>query len=291
MAYDAGSPVPLTFEVRDSNGNLANATTAVLTVLLPDGTTVTPALSNPTVGNYQIDYQPPVPGPGPYQWHFTTTGLNSAATSGSFDVRDMFPPYMVSLADVKAHLNLTDNVDDDELRPHIEAATRVIENVVGPVVVRSFSETKPPARVLVLNKTPAVALTAVTPVRNNGVPYDITTLDLDPTTGVVRRLDGGWIGIYGGFGGVSSYYGSDYAGDALRVTYTAGRRQVPANMTLAAKLIIADMWETQRGHATGRRPGLGRDPEEAILPEPGLSLKIRRVLEMLEPDRRAALMA
>lgn len=287
--FDLADLVPLTITITDASGNLANASAVTVTVTLPDGSTDTPVVDNPTIGRYQADYQPPMP--GRYLARWVATGSNASGFTDTFDVREAAPPFIVSLADAKVQLNMDSNTDDEELRGVIEAATRVIEGKVGPVVVRPFTETKPPARVIVVNHIPAITLTSITPVRNNSIAYDVSMLDFDPNTGVIRRLDGGWIGIYGSFGGVGSYYGSDYAGDALRVTYTAGRRIIPATMTMAAKLIIADMWETQRGHPAGRRLGLGRDPQEEILNEPGLSLKIRRVLEMLEPDRRAALMA
>jgi hypothetical protein len=47
MPYDIGDSVSLAWDVKDSAGVLANATTVTLTVTLPDGTTATPAVTNP----------------------------------------------------------------------------------------------------------------------------------------------------------------------------------------------------------------------------------------------------
>lgn len=281
MAYDYGAPVPLTFDVRDANGVLANATTATLTVVLPDSTTVNPALTNPSVGRYQVDYQPPQP--GPYQWHFITAGANADAISGSFDVRDPFPPYIVSLADTKQFLNITASADDEEIRGYIESATRVVENIAGPVLPRTYSEVHQSGRIIVLNHAPVISLTSLIPVQTGGITYAVGDLDLDLTTGIVRRIVAlTYIGEISPFA---------YFWGPLRVTYVAGRRVIPANMTLAARIIIGHLWETQRAQV-GRvaRGGRFGTDEISFSPEVGFAVP-RRAIELLDPDRRAPVMA
>lgn len=269
IPYDLADTVPLTIETRDATGNLANATLVTLTVTLPDLTTAVPAVTNPSAGIYQADYTPTMAGRHTARW--VATGVNASGYSDIFDVREATPPYLVSLYDMKQHLNLTTAVDDEELRGFIEAATRVVENVVGPVVVRTVSEVHGPGNLLTLNHPPVLALASIAPVWTGGITYAVGDVDLDATTGIVRRLDG-----------------TPFVGP-LRVTYSAGRRIVPATMTMAAKVIVGHMWETQRGHIQARRPSSRTDD---LTPIPGISFMVpRRVLELLDPDRRMPMMA
>jgi hypothetical protein len=273
--YDLADQVPLTVQITDAAGVPADAGSVVLTITLPDGSTVSPAVSSPSTGKYQVDFVPSMPGRHSVKW--VASGANASAFSDVFDVRAAFPPYIVSLLDTKRHLNLSSSVDDEELRSFIEAATRVVENVVGPVVVRSVSEVHAsPGRLLVLGQTPVLSLTSISPVSVGGVSYSSTDVDVDLATGVVRLLSG-----------------RRFAGP-LRVVYTAGRVSVPASMTLAAKLIIGQMWETQRGHSQGQRRLIGRslDVDEGLSSSSTSSVLIpRRALELLEPDQRMPVMA
>src|SRR5206468_2941706 len=109
--------------------------TVVLTVTLPDGTTVSPAVTNPPAetGRYRCDY--PTVQAGRHLVRWTSTTPTSAYTD-MFDVRPTAPPLIVSLADMKQHLGKSDPGDDEELREFIEAATAVIEEHRGETVVR-----------------------------------------------------------------------------------------------------------------------------------------------------------
>jgi hypothetical protein len=78
-------------------------------------------------------------------------------------------------------------------------------------------------------------------------------------TGIVERKDGRWIC------------------GPLRWTYLAGRSDVPANVDLAARLILQHMWETQRGRQGAERRG-GSD--EVFDPRFGFSIP-RRAQELL----------
>lgn len=267
--YDLADSVPLTINITDDTGNPARATSVSVTVTLPNGTTSAPAVSTPVLGQYQADYFPTMPGRHGVQW--IATGANSSGFSDTFDVRAAVPPYIVSLVDTKQYLNILTTTNDEELRGFIEAATDVVEDVVGPVVVRTITETHPrPGRVLVLQQPPVVSLTSLTSVLTGGWNYDITTVDVDPQSGILRRLDGLPLGPARPF--------------PLRVIYQAGRPVIPASITMATKVIIDHLWETQRGHTQGVRPqpgggkGAGKKPP---VPLPS------RALELLRPYRRS----
>lgn len=266
MPFDLGAVVPLGTEVRDSAGSLANAGAMALTITLPDATLVTSSPVTPTsTGVYAYDYTSAQAGRHTVRW--VATGLNAGAYTDSFDVREAAPPAILSLADAKKHLNKTSTTDDDEIRSWVEAITAGIEGLCGPVTVRTVVERHDVtrARMICLRSIPALALTTVAPILTGGTSYTVGDLDLDTETGIVQREDGGV--LYG----------------PLRVTYTAGRRIVPAAMSSAARIILQHLWRTQQGPG---RPQLGVGDFDVTEPIAGFGYAIpNRALQLLEPYR------
>lgn len=264
MAFDLGDVVPLTVEIRDSAGALANAGAVALTITLPDGTTASPAVSNPSTGRYQVDYTPATAGRYSVRW--VATGANACAHTDAFDVAEATPPLIVSLRDTKTHLNmsLTTTTNDEELRGFVSAATDAVEFLIGPVVVRTYTEViEGPRRVLTLAHTPVVSVTTIAPVVTGGTTYLASDVDVDTNTGVVRLLAGG-----------------TFSGGPWRVTYKAGRTVIQGNIRLATLIIVQHMWRTQRGSQLATR---SRDPDDYTDPIPGLGYSIpNRALELLQ---------
>ncbi|MGW4757756.1 hypothetical protein [Streptomyces chartreusis] len=265
MSYDLGDVVPLGTTVRDANGNLANAGSMALTITQPDGTTVSVSPVVPvSTGTYAYDF--PTIQPGRHVVRWVATGVNAGAYVDVLDVRDAVPTWIISLADAKNHLKLTTTSQDEEVRRWIGATTRCVEWFVGPVAVRTVTETHNVGCVgaLALRKTPALELVTVAAVLDGGTSYDAAALDLDTDTGVVRRKSGGQ--LYG----------------PLRVTYTAGRRIVPENIAGATELILQHLWRTRTGPG---RPQLGTGDFDVTEPIPGLGYAIpNRALQLLDPD-------
>jgi hypothetical protein len=106
--YVLGALVPLTFNVTDADGNPANAGGATLTVVKPDGTTTSPALTNDVVGTYQADYTTTVA--GRHIARLVTTGANSGVVEQVFDAAALSLAY-VTLTEVKAYLGDTSASD------------------------------------------------------------------------------------------------------------------------------------------------------------------------------------
>ena len=181
---------------------------------------------------------------------------------------------LLTLAEAKAQLNLgSSTTDDDELQDYIDSVTSVIEEYCGPVEPRAVTErhnAEGGRRVIVLRTTPALSLTSVTPVVTGGSSYPVDGLDLDPDTGEVRRLDGGW------FRGL------------LLFTVQAGRAgvpPVPPTINLAARMLVQHLWRTQRPSRSGVMAG-GGDDYNAGEPIPGFGYAVpNRVLELLAPYR------
>ncbi|MFG2144129.1 hypothetical protein ACGFRG_08005 [Streptomyces sp. NPDC048696] len=264
MPYDLGATARLTAECRDPGGALATAASATLTITLPDGTTAIPAVAPVGPGTYQADYATTVAGRHMVRWLFTGP---AHAYTDQFDVRPQAPLGLLSLKDARTHLNITGPQHDDELRGWVESVTAAVEWFVGPVVVRTVTETHSAGRMdtLALLQPPVLALTAVDAVVTGRPSYAVVDLDLDAASGVVRRKDGGW--LYG----------------PLRATYSAGRRIVPAAVSSASKIILQHLWRTQQGPG---RPQLGVDDYAVSEPIPGLGYAIpHRALQLLDPYR------
>lgn len=264
MPYDLGATARLTAECRNPAGTLVTATTAVVTVTLPDGTTATPTVTETDVGSYRADYVTTQAGRHTIRWVFTGP---AHAYADIVDVREATLPWVFSLADAKNHINLTTSSQDEEVRRWIGATTRCVEWFVGPVAPRTVTEDHNVRQVeaLALRKIPALSLTTVAAVLDGGTSYEVADLDLDGADGIVRRKDGGC--LYG----------------PLRVTYRAGRLIVTENISSGAELIFQHLWRTRQGPGRSQRGGDDFDVTEPI---PGLGYAIpNRALQLLSPDQ------
>ena len=140
-----------------------------------------------------------------------------------------------SLDDLKAHLNITDSDNDDELLGMLDAAVDVAESIVGPLAGDTVTETHYglSSDVLVLRQVPVAALVSVSGRLWPGAAvtsYLLSDYELDGALGTLRLVSG-----------------YRFAGD-VTVTYTTGR-ETPAAVWLAVLIIAAHLWETQRGAA------------------------------------------
>lgn len=272
MAYDLADVVPLTVSIKDAAGGPADGGAVVLVVEKPDGTTVTPTVAHPGVGQYQVDYAPDMPGRHVAMW--ACTGLNASGFTDVFDVRPAAPPYLVSLADAKAQLNITSTADDEELRKVIEAATAAVERHIDKAIVRrtvveqrnlgnpAISRTPGVLQSFTATKKPVLSLTSV--VSADG----LTSWDVSG----MRGTDSGVIQVLSG----AVVWGP------VRLTYVAGMQVIPAECAESAEIIIQHIWENQRGTAGGPRPG-GMDTSGLGFTSMGYAIP-NAALELLGPS-------
>jgi len=237
MPFDLGDTVPLTIAITDAADAPSNASSVVLTVTLPDGTSATPSPTNPTVGTYQVDYLSTVPGRHVVRWVSTTP--NSAYTD-VFDVRESAVPHVVSLKDMKTHLDIKGTSRDEELRGVIEAVTGMIEEHLGMAVVRStrIEEHTIRGSGLVLNWPPVASLVSLALV-DGTYTWDVNTLHVSPAGVVTSPL------------GVAPY-------GHVSVVYTAGPTVIPAKYREAAEYTVQHLWKSKRPErgAGNRNSGL-----------------------------------
>jgi hypothetical protein len=238
MPYDIGDSVPIAWNVQDAAGAPTNATGVTLTITLPDGSTSSPAVTNPptTIGQYRYTYVPAIE--GIYQWRAVMTGPN-AAYQDTFDVRNAISPALLSLNDARTHLNISSTTFDDELREYLESATEIVESYVGPVIQRTYTRRVNGGRdVIILPHTQVTAVTSITAVWTGMSPVPLSYITIDTVAGDIRRKDGGW-----------------FPPGAYDITYTVGRTAVKANWTLAAKIILKHNWEIKLGNRPSPQGG------------------------------------
>lgn len=264
MPFDIADSVPIAWNVLDASGAPANATTATLTITLPDGTSVNPAVTNPpaATGQYRVTYIPATE--GRYEWRAVTTVPNTAYQD-VFVVRGAVSPSLISLANAKAHLNIPDSntTSDAELREYLEAATEIVESYVGPVVRRTHT-----ARVcghrseIPLPHTRVLGITSVTLV-SDGSTINVADLTINSDAGIISYKNGG-----------TFPYGD------MDVTYEVGRTAVKANWSLAAKIIIKHNWDTQLGNL----PSIQGDNPGYVVSGAGHLVPFRAI-SLLDPDQ------
>lgn len=239
---DLGDALPFSAKLYsappDQGGELVDALTAVLTITLPNGTTLTPSIPDPaSVGVYQYNYSSTMAGRHVGRWLFTFFGGATTAYVETFDVRPADPGYILSLAEAKAALNIpiTHTADDEDIRSLSEAVTRVIEDYRKEAVVRrTVTErlTAQSSRSILLGTAPIISLTSIS---SNGYTYPPTDLEIaDATTGQVNTT------------------GASFTGD-LDAVYVVGQPVIPANYTEAAKIILKHLWQTQQAPGMGSR--------------------------------------
>ena len=253
--YPLGQPIRLSFTVRDTTGTLVNpgAATLVVKIAAADGTSTTtgtyPSLASDGAGLLHQDI--PVTdlvAAGHYQYALTTTGTGAGVSFGEFDVFDPFETSVLSLQDAKDQLNITTTASDTELASWIATIESALERYTGgPLVNRQVTERAEMMSnqtVILVRQRPLVSVVSITSA--SGSAIDISGgLDIDTNAGTVRRK----LGL--------PFYGPFFTWmPVVTVTYVAGwGTAVPAAFGSAARIILAHLWESQRGPAS--LPGLG----------------------------------
>lgn len=258
MAYDVGDAVALSWTASASGG------TRSVTVTLPDGTTTSPTVTT-TAATSTATFTATLPGRHVVQW--TATGALVEAWADVVDVVDGNDAGLVSVADLRRHLNITGSTYDDELRAFGMVAADLIEAHTGRTyrrmtIVDTFDAG---TEGVILTRIPVLSLTSVV---CRGVTVSANNYRLDYLTGRLRYK-------YGLFPG-------DFTD--LVVTYTAGATEVPQIVQQAAKETVRHLWSTQRGSMGGRNPLSG---DEYMT---GMSFSLpRRVTELLNGVRVAGM--
>ncbi len=128
---------------------------------------------------------------------------------------------VVSLNEMKAHLNIAGTSHDEELVGFLDSAEELVRQEASVYVPQSYTETlKVDNGVAILSNTPVISLTSVT------APGETIT--------------GATVSRYGLLRGVRGWR-------EVTVTYTFGTPIPPARVRTAVLMVTARLWETQRG--------------------------------------------
>jgi hypothetical protein len=237
--YNLGDVVYLTWATVDSTGAAA-ATTAALTITLPDGTTSSPAVTNPSLGNYSANYTPTQFGRHVYKWAGTVT--NPQVLVDEFGVRDITLTSIISLDDVKAHLNLSDTTDDAEVRRFIDYATDMAEAYCGCVLGRrTFTgEIYDGNDTFIRLRNPkAMSITSIT--ENSNLLVSGTDYYLEATGQRVYRINNAVFGTSNNVG----YWSLGVQN--IVITYVSGYTNPPGGAKMGMLDLVRHLWNTQRG--------------------------------------------
>jgi hypothetical protein len=266
-----GYRIPVTVQQRNLDGTytLVDPGGIAGTLQLPDLTTTSFTPTRDATGQYHADISPATFSQlGHYQWKVVTTGTGAGVSVGSLDVADPFEMAIMSLADAKDALNIAQATTtyDTEIQSKIDTVLSALERLTGgPLVNRTIverAEVVNSGRAVILRQRPVVSVTSIADIA--GIALSVADVDVDPNSGIIRRRLG-WV------------WSTAYRW--VTVTYVAGWGvPTPAAFGEAARIIVAHLWETQRGPST--RPNLAGDE----VTSPGLGFAIpNRAAELLAP--------
>ncbi len=242
---DVGDVYSTSATVYDAAGDPADAGAIFCTVTAPDGTTTSLHVLHESPGLYRAGVA--VDAPGTWQVNWQATGVNESAHDETFNVRDPAAWPVISLADVRAHLNITDTSSDDELRRIVDVASATGESWTGRVFGRRtcVDVVSGAGPYLALKSCPVISVSAVV---ENGTTVPATGWALtSPEGGVLSRVSG-WSALEWARG----------AGN-VTVTYVAGYQVQPSTDVQGALEMARHLWQTQRGSIRARAtndPGL-----------------------------------
>lgn len=270
--YYLGQPFTETLTVREKPtipgvpGVLVDPTTIGISFRYPSGVvTPGPAVTRDSLGQFHADVT--LPAVGKYRRVWTTTGPGAGVAVEDHVIVDPLAPEIVSLADIKDHLNIDreNTTFDGELSDHIAALPPVVENLAGPVLPVQYTETLTGGRSFLVVRHPPIA--SVAAMASWGALV-VTDFEVDKKAGLIRYPE--------------ALYSPNVFPFPVTVTYTSGYIDVPEAIGLAARIIVEHWWESQRAKAAGGRADR-RDPGDTI-DVPGLGFAIPRyAAELLQP--------
>jgi hypothetical protein len=262
MPFDLGAVVGLDWQATDVTGAPADAASlsdVSLSLTTPDGVTtlLTAAQALPpdqigsATGWYYADYVTAQVGRHTIRWVATGTpgpGVGVGAHTDSFDVRSGTDDTIISLADAKRRLRITDDAYDDDVRLYLGAITGVVEKLAGCCVVRQVTDRiRAGGLMIALDHWPvyqpagqAYPIISMVPVLTYGLVYDLSLL----TVNISENAPGNFVRHTAGLPFIYGPY--DF-------TYTVGRPVIPDNVMLSSDMILRHLWGMER---SGNRSGM-----------------------------------
>ena len=179
---------------------------------------------------------------------------------------------IIGLNDVKAELNISqvNTTWDAELQVYTDAVTDLIEGYTGPWENRTVAETVRGGKMIILSQIPVVSVTSIIDPRGI-LTHNVADTMLNARAGSIRPK-----------------YAVPFA-DPVDVVYVAGRNvtadAIPSSVQIAARIAVANLWQTQRGNAgAGAQSDTYADERERT---PGFGFALpNRALALLKRYRK-----
>lgn len=240
--YDLNGNYLLATNVYAADGTtLQNASTVTCTITFQDGTVVAGPTAASTSATGVYTFPAVTTQAGRYTVEWISTGPNDAR-SDTYDVRTTASISLLSLTDARKALNFVKTLNNEELRDYLDATTRLIENYIGPVIPRTFTETIYGTSVMSLTNRPVTAVTSITGVMTGAWVIPSSNVVFDSVTGIVQLNTR--FGFY----------------DEYTVVYTAGWG-MSDDIAQAARVTLQHLWNNQRnmmgGNPEAQGPGYG----------------------------------
>lgn len=231
MPIDVGSTVEACWTRGPDH---ANGTGVTLTVTRPDGTILTPAPSvteTPAAsGTYLAPFTAGLPGRYFLTWDDGTTRYTDVVAVWPTD-----PRFLISLDDAIESLRWPPPMaakNSDMLRLYVAAATEVIEDIVGAVLVRTIVQPADGGRTgVALWERPS----SIVSVTVGGSDY----------TGHIVNLNAGIVYADGDSGRFPD------GRQNIVVTYRTGLEAIPPSIQLATRELIRHLWQVGQQALTG----------------------------------------
>lgn len=262
MSYQIGAVPRLAFATFSDAAltTEADPTAITLHLLAPDGTETTEVwpggdIVRDALGEFHYDVTGLTDNTkaGHYAFHWVAAGAVADGEPGAFDVRPLYDPQLVSLADVREHFE-SDEVSDAKLQGFIDNATELVEAMVGAVVRRTVTdEVDASGGEIILPGWPVLEVTAVSEwsgTTEQAIAYEPTSGGTFTSYGF-RFKDG--TGASGILVRTSSGYGARWTGRVV-VTYTVGQTQIPERYRMAAKEAVRLLYTKSQGMGATEYP-------------------------------------
>lgn len=238
--------------------------TVVLTVTNPDGTTVTPAVTE-TTGTYTATVTTAQPGRYLLSWAGPATNYTDI-----LDIWPADPRFLISLADIRNSLGLRpgDTSSDDDLRLYSAACTVVIEDITGGILTRTRTQTVDGGRhAITLNARPNPDEPVTVTIAGTALAAGDFTVDYEAA--IVYAANDGWF---------------PSGRQNIVIGYQVGSSVIPPNIRLATSELLRHMWQVGR---QASRPAWGDSADsEGMDTTPSGFAVPNRVIELCAANPR-----
>lgn len=217
--------------------------TVTLTVTRPDGVQAEAVSATEASGTYSVDVATPLAGRYLLAWENTT---DSVTYTDTLEVWPTDPRFLISLDDAAASLqwnaaSKADAVSMGMLRLYVAAATPIIEDIAGAVLVRTVEQFADGGKTgVLLWERPSDIIT----VEVDGVA--ITDYVVNKSAAILYR------GRYG--------ERFDQGRQIIRIVYKTGEDGVAPNLQLATRELVRHLWQVGQQATQGVPAEYGQRP-------------------------------